>query len=265
MYRVLIVEDEELIRKGLTFTFDWLKHDCVVIDDASNGKEGLEIIKKSDPDIVITDIKMPLMNGLEMIENCSNKSFETIIISGFADFEYAKKAIHFGVNEFILKPIDHLILEETLVKLIKKIKKKKMIEKIENEVKNINEFNLIDFDIYFQQSNYDTWFIPEVLEIIEKKYSKRIGVKEIAHSLEISTAYLSRKFKAETNHTLSDFLNRYRIQKSLDYFQEDIKIYEISRKVGFGEYKYFSRVFKKYLKCSPTDFMNSKVYIKNNK
>src|SRR6056297_1606720 len=130
MYTIVIVEDEELIRKGLEYTFDWLNYDCVVIGEAKNGKEGYALINDIQPDIVITDIKMPILDGLEMLGSFENSTFETIVITGYAEFDYAQKAIKHNVYGFILKPIDHKKLGLVIEKTIKKIQKKKMLSKI---------------------------------------------------------------------------------------------------------------------------------------
>ena len=264
MYTIVIVEDEELIRKGLEYTFNWLTYDCVVIGEAKNGKEGFDLIKKVRPDIVITDVKMPILDGLEMLSNFKEIYFETIVITGYAEFDYAKKAIKQNVSGFILKPIDHNELGLVLEKIISKIEKKKMLKEISQSVSNFSEMHLIDKDLYFKNTNYECWFIPKVLEYIEDNYSERIGIKDIADQLKISSTYLNRKFKKETKYTFNNFLNKYRIQRSLEYIREgNMLIYEIARAVGFTEYKYFSRVFKKYMKHTPSEFMKLKIYVKD--
>ena len=106
VYRVLVVEDEEVIRKGLIMSIDFEGLNCVLIGEASNGEEGAMLIKERKPDIVITDVTMPLMNGIEMIEQTLDYNYTSIIISGYNEFTYAKKAIRLGVCDYLLKPID---------------------------------------------------------------------------------------------------------------------------------------------------------------
>ena len=168
MFEVLIVEDEDLIRKGLAYTFNWIDYDCVVVAEACNGKEGLKFIKEKRPDIVLTDIKMPFLDGLEMLGSFEKRDFETIIITGYAEFEYAKEAIKYNVSEFLLKPIDHKELGKAIEKLTKKISNKRMINIISKNVKDFSEIIILDNEFYFQKSNYESWLIPKVLEYIEK-------------------------------------------------------------------------------------------------
>jgi two-component system response regulator YesN len=264
MIKVVVVEDEDLIRKGLIYTFDWTAYDCVVVGEASNGREGLSTITKEQPDIVITDIRMPIMDGLKMIEEAEDRFFETIIITGYAEFEYARKAIQHQVSEYLLKPIDHDELGRSIKKLIQKIANKKMVNAIQEQVKPYNEIQLIDLDFYYNQSNYQCKLTPEVLDYITTFYAQKINIEHIADVLEVGSSYLGKKFKEDTNHTFNDFLNKVRIQKALEVMLEgERKIYEIAEDVGFSEYKYFSQVFKNYMAHSPSEFMQANLYIKS--
>ena len=97
MYKVLIVEDEDIIRKGLMFMVNWQQAGCVVAGEAADGLEGLEKIRETRPDIVIVDINMPVMDGLEMLEKSIQEyGYDAIIVSGYSEFEYARKAITLG-------------------------------------------------------------------------------------------------------------------------------------------------------------------------
>lgn len=131
MYKVLIVDDEELIREGIANEIDWLKLDCVVSDCVQNGIEAMEIIKLKHIDIIITDIKMPGMNGLELTQwvYSNFRSISIIILSGYSDFKFAQTAIKYGVVDFILKPTR---LEEIEV-AVEKIKKKLEVVKLKKQ------------------------------------------------------------------------------------------------------------------------------------
>jgi len=124
MYKVAIIDDEYIIRKGLQQSFDWNSHDCEVIGDAENGKDGLELICRLEPDIVLSDIKMPDMTGLEMIAKLRALKMQTkfIVMTGFQDFEYAKSAVNLRVDFFISKPVSSLELGQALESLSQQIK-----------------------------------------------------------------------------------------------------------------------------------------------
>ena len=114
MLRVLIAEDEEMIRKGLVYTTDWLSMDCVVVAEAADGRDGYEKILEYKPDVVITDICMPFMDGIEMIKKASEQvRFKSILLTSYADFEYARRAIEARVCEYLLKPVDEEALADS--------------------------------------------------------------------------------------------------------------------------------------------------------
>lgn len=119
MKTVLIVDDEEVIRTGLTYIIDWQQYGYEKITTAENGIEGLQKIMQLQPDLVITDIRMPVMDGLDMIQAAKKQgaSFHGIILSGYSDFDYARKAIQLGFVSYLLKPVD----EEELVELLERL------------------------------------------------------------------------------------------------------------------------------------------------
>ncbi|WP_250277846.1 response regulator transcription factor [[Clostridium] colinum] len=134
MYKTIIVDDENLIREGLKNIIDWESLNITILDTAQNGKEALEIFKKNPVDIIITDINMPLVNGIDLLKQIKyiDKNVKFIILSGYEDFTYAKEAISIGVEAYILKPID----EEELLKVLKDI-----VTKLD-EYKNIKNINI---------------------------------------------------------------------------------------------------------------------------
>ena len=107
MYRVLIVEDEDIIRKGIAYTMDWMSMDCVIAGEAANGKEGVEKILELRPDIVVADIMMPYMNGIEMIRSTKDQvPYKSILLTSYAEFSYAKQAIDLKVSDYLMKPVE---------------------------------------------------------------------------------------------------------------------------------------------------------------
>ncbi len=137
MIKVIIADDEPRICKLIEKLINWEELEMEVIKVASNGVEALEYIKEFNPDIVITDIRMPGYDGLEIIERTRKFNLDTefIIISGYSEFEYAKKAINYKVNGYLLKPINKEELENALIEVKDNILKKKTYENLESEYK----------------------------------------------------------------------------------------------------------------------------------
>ena len=266
LIKVAIVEDEELIRKGLIHTIDWLSIGCTVVAEADNGLKGLKLIEKDVPDLVITDIKMPIMNGIEMLTQAQERnlySFESIILTSYSDFEFAKQAISLKVFDYILKPVDESKLYDAVRRAIKEIEKKKRLKNIYKNFKEKEEFSVIDKQIFIS-SNYTNTYVQKALQKIKEQYNKKLSIETIAEELGISASYLSRKFKDETTMTFLDILNKQRVEKAIELMKiGTYRIYEVSEKVGFSDYKHFCNVFKKYTNIAPTDFMKSKSIIIN--
>lgn len=120
MYKVLIVDDEEFIRNGLKCIMDWEAEGFEVCGDAGNGEVAIQMINQMLPDLVLMDIRMPKITGLEVVKHCTERGLpcKFIIISGFSDFKYAQEAIRYGVESYLTKPID----EDELLKTVRQIK-----------------------------------------------------------------------------------------------------------------------------------------------
>lgn len=256
MYKVLIVEDEDIIRKGLIFTMDWTKYGCVVAGEAVNGADALVKMRTIHPDIVITDVKMPFKDGIQLLEESIGEfRYEAIIISGYNDFEYARSAIRLGVSDYLLKPVDMDSLGVTLKNTTEKIARKaKMKEYLDRHGPN----GFSDSILPNLGSGGRSKYVQDMLDYIRRHFSEKISLSDMSDKMNLSSTYLNIKFKEETNYTFNDFLNRYRILRAVDLLrQEGAKIYEVADSVGFQDYKYFICVFKKYVGCSPTKFMRT--------
>lgn len=260
MYKVLLVEDEPLIRKGLSFLVDWTSLNCMVPLEAANGQAGLTLIEAEKPDLVITDVKMPLMDGIEMIrQGQALHTFASIIISGFDEFEYARTAMRLGVSDYLLKPVQMDALAATIRKACKSIQLRSLVAALETrlEAPAAVEANVLDLSQVDRRLKSASKHVSAMLRKIRDHYREKISLKSLSQELGISGTYLNQKFKEETRYTFNDFLNRYRIQMAIAMLLEDkYRIYEISQETGFQEYRYFSMVFKKYMGCTPTEFLD---------
>ena len=262
MIKVLVVEDEDIIRRGLIGTIDWLSAGYTVVGEAVNGKDGLEKIEEYKPDLVITDIRMPVMDGLEMLREAQEKNlkFEKIILTSYGEFQYAQEGIKLGVIDYILKPIDEDIFYEALKKAKEKIKKLEALETVKELTDDNEETEFFNPKIYLGKDK--NRYVEKAVEKIISSYAEKLNIKDIAEELGVSTSYLSRKFKDVTGETFLDVLNKYRIQKSIKLLgTQEYKIYEISEKVGFTDYKHFCNVFKKYLHTAPGDFIKKNIVV----
>lgn len=257
MIRIVVVEDEILVKKGLILTTDWQKYGCEVVGDASNGLEGIEKITKMKPDIVITDVRMPGLDGIEMIGRLKSKGIkpEFIIISGYSEFEYARQAVKLGVKDFLVKPIEDEDLELALKNTCEAVRDKQRINKIQNKMNDISDSRMAFFKEYLLDDKKDDDYVARAVKFINLNYQKDISVKSVADSLFISESYLSRLFKTEVGQTFGDYLTYYRIKKACELLKKpDVKIYEVANLIGYKDQRYFSNIFKKLVGVTPKEF-----------
>ncbi|MBU9728572.1 response regulator transcription factor [Diplocloster modestus] len=255
MIKVLLVEDEDLIRQGLKLTTTWSDFGSEIIGEAADGEEGREMILRLKPDLVITDIKMPKLSGLEMIESLQDEiSCEYIILSGYDEFAYAKRAMRMGVRGYLLKPIDDKELEEVMSSTIKSIREKQAVykslsEKLGKEF--TEEQKAVDF------GNLQDKYLARACEIIHSRYQEDLTLRNVADELNISDSYLGKLFKTKTSYTFLEVLTLYRIKGAVDLLKNsDLKVYEIAYAIGYGDAKYFSKVFRKIVGIKPMEFKN---------
>lgn len=254
MYKILIVEDEVLIRKRLMYGINFASLNCVLVGGARDGREGIQKIKKTRPDIVITDINMPVMDAFDMLDKTMDFDYSTIILSGYDEFINAQKAIKYGVSEFMVKPINEDELKKTIVRVTKEVEEQKRFEL----VKKLNPEFFKDNYIHSSSKAIKDPVVRQMIDYIEKHYSEKIIFKDVAKVLGYSTSLMYEKFKNELDTTFNDYLNRYRINKSIELIKEgNYLLYQISEMCGFSEYKYYNKVFRKYIGVSTNEFMNS--------
>jgi two-component system response regulator YesN len=258
MIRVVIIEDEVLVKKGLMLTTDWESFGCEVVGEASNGIEGVEVITRLRPDIVITDIRMPGMDGIQMIEALIDKvGAEYIIISGYSEFEYARQAVKLGVKDYLIKPINDDELADAIKKACNSVLDKHKINRIENRIDDITDSKVMLFREYLLDGakTSKSYYVEKMIKYICDNYQRDINIKDVADSLAISESHISRLFKSEVGYTFVDYLTYYRIKKAICFLRDpDVKIYEIAEKIGYKDQRYFSVIFKKLVGVTPKEF-----------
>lgn len=221
MIKVLIVEDENLIRKKLLHFIDYDALGMVVVADGSNGVEGVDLIKKYQPDIVLADINMPEKDGLDMIKETLDYDYIAIIISGYDYFSYAQRALKYGVTDYLLKPISLDDLKEALINAREIIYKKRNVISQKTDLENAVDISL---NPLIKDST-----VLEMIDYIKINYEEKISISDLSKELAYSESMLNRKFKKEVHITFNEYLNRYRINKAIDLLKNsDYNITEIA-------------------------------------
>ena len=247
IYRVIIAEDESLIARSLAKHIEEENPHFKVAGIYQNGEDALAAIREQPPTVVFTDISMPVMTGLELAENIhrSLSSVKCVIITGYADFEYARDAIRYGVEDYLLKPVDKNELHKVLKNL------ELSFTEIRNRIKS--------------EDGDETMLTPEeivtlVKDHIKKNYSGDLDLNTIALNLGFSSSYLTKLFNRLENTTPSKYIRNYRMGIAKQLMNDkSLTIQQVAQNVGYNDPFHFSRSFKQTFGITPTEYRDSLV------
>ena len=245
MYKVLIVDDEPIIREGLKCFIDWESKGFSIVGEAENGKKAEMFFDHNPVDVIITDIRMPEMDGFELMDRIHGKGFYPpfIILSGYNEFEYAREAMKREAVYYLLKPFQ----EEELISTIETLRKKlesSITEIIMESCKPGTNVRRIIWDI---------------LEYMEEHIGDGKILQHLCGKFSFSENYLSQMMKDELGDGFIQILTRMRIEKAKRLLKNDLsmKTYEIADLVGYDDPQYFSRLFHKKTGMTPTQYRES--------
>lgn len=242
-YEVVVAEDEELILHNIIQKIN--AHPAFnVIGGAQTGVQALELIKEKVPTLLVTDIRMPLMDGMELLTKARElyPDMKFIIISGFSDFEYAREALHLKVYDYLLKPVSQDDVSEVLTRLHKDLK-------LQED----------DYLSYFSE-NYEHIAPAKIARLlhdfITTHYQRPLNLSVIAQTMNYSQSYLTKIFLQEYDCTPMKYLNQIRLQKAchLLLHSPELTINQIAELTGYEDQGYFSRTFKKNTGISPMQY-----------
>lgn len=254
VYRVMIVDDEPIVRDAITSLIPWPKHHIEIVKTAAHAVEALDYLQNHDVDLMLVDIRLPVIDGLELIRRAQQikQDMEFIIISGHSDFAYAQQAMRLSVRDYILKPVNESSLLTAITASRDAWEQKQFVQ-------NLQRSNL---DIALPPSRRPQRFSPTVsrmIDIVEAEITnEELSLKWIsAKKMFLNENYLSRLFQKELKQRFSSYLleRRMLLAMRLMLHDPDIKIQTIAQETGFGDNaQYFSIAFKKYTGYTPTEY-----------
>ncbi len=252
MYKVAVIDDENVVRNGIVLETDWAALGCEVVAEAQDGEEGLKIIEAYHPDIVISDIRMPKLDGIGMLKALREKGDKTYVIflSAYSDFSYAQQAIHFGAADYLLKPFEDGDLEHAINDI-----KGRLSQKQESPDPSYEEEVLARAAM---QRGDKSQYVADALTYIGAHLSDPdINIRAIATEIGLSESHLSHIFKKETEYTVNAYITRYRIRTAMKLLRDKRhKVYEIAELVGYRDIAYFSNIFKKITGLTPSEYQD---------
>lgn len=251
MYKVIVIDDEMLVRRGIVMETDWQVLNCVVVAEAGNGIEGLEAVRKYHPDLLICDIRMPKMDGIEMLKElrAEGNDVSVIFLTAYSEFSYAQSALKLLASDYLLKPFGDGELEQAVNNALEK--RKRTQEKLENSKDEpLPELVLNKGD----KSKY----VMAAVDYISAHYGDpELCVAEIAEHLGISEGHLSHTFKRETDYTVAAYITRVRMRTAMKLLNDcRNKVYEVAEQVGYRDVAHFSSSFKRIVGVTPSEYQD---------
>jgi Response regulator containing CheY-like receiver domain and AraC-type DNA-binding domain len=240
-FRVIVAEDEKIIANNIAKNITKANESFEVISIAYDGLEAYELTKKMLPDLVVSDIKMPELDGLDLIMRIANEfpTIKTIIISGYSDFDFARSAIQCKASDYLIKPVNPFDLQKALNRLERELLAEKKAVVADREIRPAD---IVESITTYLRHNFDT----------------KIDFSDLANQFGFSSAYLSKIFKEHTGTTASKYLNEYRINRAKKLLIDtDLTIKAISQKVGFIDPYHFSKNFKAVVGESPEQYRDN--------
>lgn len=245
MLKVLIVDDEDLVRRGIVLGVDWAARGCVVVGEAANGEEGVAAVERYSPNLIITDVRMPRMDGIEMIQELRRRGCRAhvIILTAYSDFSYARSALQLGADDYLLKPFR----DQELTAAIDKVRQK------ERELTALTPRDALPL-----AKGDKSKYVLQALEYIAEHYGDQdISITTIAAYLGVSEGHLSHVFKKETSYTIISYLTQYRVHTAMKLLADcRYKVYEVAEMVGYRDVAYFGSTFKKMVGVSPSEYQD---------
>lgn len=264
MYRVLLAEDEELVRRAIIATIHWEAHGFALTDTAKDGGEALSLIFRTKPDLVVTDIRMPVLDGISLIRMVREEMDEEdlpvfIVLTAHSDFDYARQAVKLDVADFLLKPLDEEELAASLDKTKARLDRKTrsgILEAISGAHPALLSIAAAETPVGGDPT--DT-YVSRAIDEICRCYSSDLSLEDTAARLGISEGYLARIFRKKTGKTFFDYLTFVRMRQAMELLLDPAaRIQEVAAAVGYTDQRNFSQRFRQIVGCTPTEFRQGK-------
>jgi two-component system response regulator YesN len=241
MYKVVLIDDAEIILEGLKKSLDWEKYDCEVVATAGNAAEGNLAIRLWRPDILITDIKMPGEDGLTMLAGLRSEFpvMQVAVLSGYRDFEYAQRAIRLGVSRFLLKPSSLEDMQEALSCMTSALSENGSAREAEDMAQRV-------------EGGATSFVVDQALQYMEEHFSEKVMLQDVATHCYVSQWHLSKMLHKYLEKNFYEIINDFRIEKAKELLNDPrLTVSGVCELVGYSDPAHFSKVFKKIVGVNP--------------
>lgn len=254
MWRTLIVEDEQHARASLRKLFSKADIPFEIVGEAADGDEGLRMIRELQPDVVISDIFMPVMDGVRLLQLAREEGLECrfIMLTAVSEFEYARQAVEYGASGYLMK------LSLDLAGL------RQAMEKVAAELARMEKLRKADkwFPEKTAQEPTDHPEMNRIIAYIVEHFAEDITLKSLADLIRMDASYVSDLFKKKTGSTLTHYIQNRRVTAAKMLLAETERtVSDIGRTVGFENDNYFIKIFKRWCGVTPNEYRKEQKFV----
>ena len=243
MYRVMIVEDDKTNQRFYEKLKVWEEEGFVIAGQASHGKEALALMEQNEYDFYLVDVMMPVMNGLEFLQELKNRGVDApkIIASNYNEFEYVRQGMKLGAMDYLLKPITEDALRECL-------------QSVREELWESRDGRIMEQIFQACGADTESGFTKKLMAYFAE-HTRDLNLKDISDEFLLSKDYFGKLFKRQMNENFNQFVLKYKMEYACYLLKDtDDRIYEISDALGYKTTDYFSKLFKEYTGQTPAGY-----------
>ena len=248
MYRVVLVDDERLILEGLSRVIAWGEMGCTVVGTASDGQEGLALIRREQPHMVLTDIRMPNMDGLTMLAALHSEfpQMQMTVLTASRDFDYAQKSLHLGLCRYLLKPSRMDELNEAIRTMARRLdgtaRDKPPAEEPESGT----------------AAEAGSFIVNAALRYMREHCTERLNLSDVADHVYVSQWHLSKLINRHTGQSFFDLIGGMRIDRAKVLLADPaMRVHAVAEEVGYNDVAHFSKSFKRIVGKTPGEYRAS--------
>ena len=241
-FKLIVVDDEKTTCDYLSSQIENAFEQIQVVGHFYNGSTAWQFMQTHSVDCVITDIKMPIITGLELAKLIYEHQLPTkvILVSGYNDFEFAQQGIKYQVTDYLLKPIDYKELTSILSSALKigQDAAQTALQSFSSPRPNTGNSHIIN----------------KATEYINQNFQKQLTRDDVANALYLNPAYFGRIFKQKIGCTFSQYLTQVRMSAAVELLKSNHSVQEVAQMVGYNNIRHFTRTFKQMYGCPPREY-----------
>ncbi len=247
MYKVFLVDDDELILKEIVKTVPWMDNGFEVVGYDSNSRKAIQLVQDLQPDVIFSDLKMPTIDGHSFMKYIKEKGMEVefVMLSAYGTFEDACTFFKQDGFDYLLKPLQLEEVQLVLEKLANKLSKKKPLMAEAQDLKINKDF-------------------IKMLDYLKENYQKKFTLEKLGKQFALSPGYICNLFAKNYNTTLTCYITDIRMKNAVRLMKENnFSLKQVALECGFKDYFYFNKVFKAYYGTTPSQYLNEQLLSKD--